>query len=248
MKSYAKLNISLKIVGTRGNYHEISSRFIRFNELYDEIFFEKAENFSIECKENIKDNIILKAKNALENAGFKQEIDDFFGSHKILLRKNIPMGAGLGGGSSNAATFLLIANEELNLNLSKEKLMQIAASIGADVPFFISGLPSANISGIGEVIEEFDDEVPNLQLITPNVFCSTPAVYGEFRTNFMSCINPNLAKQMSKMTSKELLENYKNSELNDLYAPCLKLYAKLSNFSQNFLSGSGSSFFRIKNG
>ncbi|MCD8213856.1 MAG: 4-(cytidine 5'-diphospho)-2-C-methyl-D-erythritol kinase, partial [Campylobacter sp.] len=116
MKSYAKINIFLKIVGARGNYHEILSRFVLRREIYDEIYFEKSDGFAIECSNaNIENNIILKAKKALENVGFKNEIDEFFGSHKVILNKNIPIGAGLGGGSSNAAAFLNLTNGELNL-------------------------------------------------------------------------------------------------------------------------------------
>lgn len=247
MKSCAKINTFLKIVGTRGGYHEIISRFILRPEIYDEIRFEKSENFTIECDNKyIENNIILKAKTALENAGFKSEIDEFFSSHKVVLKKNIPIGAGLGGGSSNAATFLKMTNEELNLKISSEELIKIAQTIGADVAFFVSGLKSANVSGIGEIISEFDDDLPSLEILTPNVFCSTPLVYGEFRANFMQNIDVNLAEKMKRMTTAQLLEKYKNSELNDLYAPCFKLYSQMKKYKDMFLSGSGSSVFFLK--
>ena len=99
MKSYAKINSFLKIVGTRSNYHEIVSRFVLRREIYDEIFFEKSSAFALECdNENIENNIVLKAKFELEKAGFKNELDEFFASHKIVIKKQIPLGAGLGGG------------------------------------------------------------------------------------------------------------------------------------------------------
>jgi len=251
MKSYAKINTFLKIVGTRANYHEIASRFILTREIYDEISFEKASEFSLICMQNgretrIENNIILKAMNALKSAGFAHEIDEFFSSRKILLQKNIPMGAGLGGGSSNAATFLKMANDELNLKISSERLREIGAKVGADVPFFVSGFEAANVSGIGEIIEPFEDEIPSFSVFTPNVFCSTPAVYGEFRANFMQNIDENLARKMLKTTSRELLENFGNSVLNDLYAPCLKIYPAMGKFGDKFLSGSGSSVFWVK--
>ena len=88
MKSYAKINSFLKIVGTRGNYHEIVSRFVLRSEIYDEIFFEKSSGFALECdNENIENNIVLKAKFELEKAGFKNELDEFFASHKIVIKK-----------------------------------------------------------------------------------------------------------------------------------------------------------------
>ena len=247
MKSFAKINVFLKVVGTRGNYHEILSRFVLCEQLFDEIYFEKSNSFAIECdNKEIKENIIQKAIDELKKAGFSNELDEFFSSHKIIINKQIPIGAGLGGGSSNAATFLLMVNDELNLNIKRENLMQIASKIGADVTFFVSGYKAANVSGIGEIIEEFDDEVPNLNIFTPNVFCSTPMVYQEFRSNFLQYIDVNAAKKMQNLKSKELLEIYKNEELNDLFAPCFKLYPQMNEFRDKFLSGSGSSVFSIK--
>ncbi|OSQ25457.1 4-(cytidine 5'-diphospho)-2-C-methyl-D-erythritol kinase [Campylobacter concisus] len=247
MKSFAKINIFLKIVGTRGSYHEILSRFILCEQLFDEIYFKKSDSFAIECSNcDIKENIIQKAIDELKRAGFSNELDEFFSFHKIIINKNIPIGAGLGGGSSNAATFLLMVNDELNLNIKRENLMQIAAKIGADVAFFVSGYKAANVSSIGEIIEEFDDEVPNLNIFTPNVFCSTPMVYQEFRSNFLQYIDVNAAKKMQNLKSKELLEIYKNEELNDLFAPCFKLYPQMNEFRDKFLSGSGSSVFSVK--
>lgn len=247
MKSFAKINVFLKVVGTRGNYHEILSRFVLCEQLFDEIDFEKSNSFAIECdNKEIKENIIQKAIDELKKAGFSNELDEFFSSHKIIINKQIPIGAGLGGGSSNAATFLLMVNDELNLNIKRENLMQIASKIGADVAFFVSGYKAANVSGIGEIIKDFDDEVPNLNIFTPNVFCSTPMVYQEFRSNFLQYIDVNAAKKMQNLKSKELLEIYKNEELNDLFAPCFKLYPQMNEFRDKFLSGSGSSVFSVK--
>ena len=247
MKSFAKINVFLKVVSTRGNYHEILSRFVLCEQLFDEIYFERSNSFAIECdNKEIKDNIIQKAIYELKRAGFSNELDEFFSSHKIIINKQIPIGAGLGGGSSNAATFLLMVNDELNLNIKRENLMQIASKIGADVTFFVSGYRAANVSGIGEIIEEFDDEVPNLNIFTPNVFCSTPMVYQEFRSNFLQYIDVNAAKKMQNLKSKELLEIYKNEELNDLFAPCFKLYPQMNELKDKFLSGSGSSVFSVK--
>ncbi|WP_103598886.1 4-(cytidine 5'-diphospho)-2-C-methyl-D-erythritol kinase [Campylobacter concisus] len=246
MKSFAKINVFLKVVGTRGNYHEILSRFVLCEQLFDEIYFERSNSFTIECdNKEIKENIIQKAIDELKRAGFSNELDEFFSSHKIIINKQIPIGAGLGGGSSNAATFLLMVNDELNLHIKRENLMQIASKIGADVTFFVSGYRAANVSGIGEIIKEFDDEVPNLNIFTPNVFCSTPMVYQEFRSNFLQYIDVNAAKKMQNLKSAELLEIYKNEELNDLFAPCFKLYPQMNEFRDKFLSGSGSSVFSV---
>ncbi|MDL2346679.1 4-(cytidine 5'-diphospho)-2-C-methyl-D-erythritol kinase [Campylobacter hyointestinalis] len=245
MRSYAKLNIFLKIIGTRGDYHEIISRFVLFEELYDEINFIKKTTDEFIKDDYIPENIIKKARISLENLGFKNELDEFFTTHQVELIKKIPCGGGLGGGSSNAATFLNLANEELNLKIPKEKLMKISKNIGADVAFFVSEFKSANVSGVGEIVENFYDDVPNLGIITSDIFCSTPKVFREFRQNFFK-FDINLAKNLEQLSSNEILHLYQNYELNDLLRPCLKLYPNLIVKQNEFLSGSGSTKFILK--
>ncbi|CUU69797.1 4-(cytidine 5'-diphospho)-2-C-methyl-D-erythritol kinase [Campylobacter hyointestinalis] len=245
MRSYAKLNIFLKIIGTRGDYHEIISRFVLFEELYDEINFIKKTTDEFIKDDCIPENIIKKARISLENLGFKNELDEFFTTHQVELIKKIPCGGGLGGGSSNAATFLNLANEELNLKIPKEKLMKISKNIGADVAFFVSEFKSANVSGVGEIVENFYDDVPNLGIITSDIFCSTPKVFREFRQNFCK-FDLNLAKNLEQLSSNEILHSYQNYELNDLLRPCLQLYPNLIVKQNEFLSGSGSTKFILK--
>ncbi|MSN96676.1 4-(cytidine 5'-diphospho)-2-C-methyl-D-erythritol kinase [Campylobacter sp. FMV-PI01] len=250
MKSYAKINIFLKIVGTRGDYHEIKSRFVLFEELFDEIYFKKKpknDKFQIISNAKIDGiNSIQKAYNELEKLGFEKQLKDFFRYHSVILNKNIPQGGGLGGGSSNAATFLKMVNLELNLNIDKKSLMQISKNIGSDVGFFVSEFKSANVSGVGEIVEEFKDDIPNLSLKTTQIFSSTPKIYKEFRENFMDKIDINLAKNLTNLSSKEILKNYKNIDLNDLLPPFKKLNPNFMLKDDEFLSGSGSSYFYVK--
>ena len=136
-KSYAKVNIFLKISDKRDEYHELVSRFVRVHSLFDTISFVKSSrkafciigNFS--C--NMETNTVYKAYKLLEKY---DGVEDFFKNYSVEVNKNIPEFAGLGGGSSNAATFLLMTNKYCNLNLSKDELSKIAIKIGADVPFF----------------------------------------------------------------------------------------------------------------
>lgn len=251
MKSFAKINIFLKITGLRGNYHELASRFVLLEDIYDEIEFiktnDKFANLQICTNKEIKGkNIIQKAYDKLCEFGFENELKEFFSSHFINLKKQIPMGGGLGGGSSNAATFLQMLNKELNLKISKENLMQIGAKIGADVPFFLSGFKSANVAGIGEKITEFDDEVPNFKLSLKNISCDTAKVYDEFRANFLK-FDIKFANLLLNLKSSEILSQFKNYELNDLLRPCQNLYPNLQICDDEFLSGSGSTCFKVKN-
>ncbi|OUR70838.1 4-(cytidine 5'-diphospho)-2-C-methyl-D-erythritol kinase, partial [Arcobacter sp. 31_11_sub10_T18] len=150
IKSYAKVNIFLKIAGKRDNYHELVSRFVRVKNLYDTITFlpnNEINDFNLigEFGCETKKNTIYKAFLALRNNCPK--IDAYFRVYSIKVEKNIPECAGLGGGSSNAAAFLILANEVFDLNYSKDRLARMGLKVGADVPFFIYEYDSANVTG-----------------------------------------------------------------------------------------------------
>lgn len=254
-KAYAKVNIFLKIAGRRENYHEIVSRFVRVSSLFDTVSiipqnetnaFNLLGDFS--CK--LEQNTIYKA--FLELRKNCPKIDAFFRVYSVKVDKNIPEFAGLGGGSSNAAAFLLLANELFDLYYSKEKLAKIGAKIGADVPFFIYEFKSANVSGIGEIVEEFKEEALDIEVFTPQIKCDTKDVFTEFRKEFYKEISPNDAQKLMQMSSKDVLNTLTIDEANDLYASASKLYPDLSTVHQQlgtnyYFSGSGSSFFKVKN-
>lgn len=249
MKSYAKVNIFLKITGKRENFHTLNSRFILLENLYDEIEFIDGnfENFTIISSKKIDGvNILNRVYDEICIAGFDNELSEFFRKKAVKLTKNIPMGGGLGGGSSNAATMLKMLNNELNLKISNENLAKIATKIGSDVSFFLSELKSANVGGTGEVIEEFDDEIPPLTIHTKDLHCNTALVYKEFRNSFFDEIDLKLSDKLSTLKSVEILNSYKNHELNDLLKPCQKLYPELKIEESEFLSGSGSTIFEVK--
>ena len=249
-KSYAKVNIFLKISNKRESYHELVSRFVRVHSLYDTISFVKSSrkafcivgNFG--CK--METNTVHKAYKLLEKY---DGVKEFFENHSVEIEKNIPEFAGLGGGSSNAATFLIMANKYCKLNLSKHELSEIAVNIGADVPFFVYEYDSANVTGIGEIVEKFDEEILNIDTITPKVKCNTGEIFKVFRENFYKQISKEEANRLLKMKSIEILNNLNIKEANDLYEPALSLYPQLNDYAKKdwFFSGSGSSFFKVNN-
>ncbi|EAL0079562.1 4-(cytidine 5'-diphospho)-2-C-methyl-D-erythritol kinase [Campylobacter lari] len=254
MKAYAKANIFLKLVGfDKRRYHLLESRFILLKNLFDEIYIvDKSSNspkgFEIISNFNCEDNIITKAYWLLCQNGYQNELEEFFKTKSLKLIKNIPTCAGLGGGSSDCASFLMLINEELNLKLSTQKLIELSTQLGSDIAFFLSGFESANVSGCGEIIEEFNDTIPNLEWIFPEVSCQTKKVYDEFdkgEINFEKNILD--AEIYKKLNTRELLETFKNTQLNDLFTPCATLYPKMFLFLQQdfFLSGSGSSVFKV---
>ena len=176
-----------------------------------------------------------------------KKIEEFFNAVGVKVRKRIPIGSGLGGGSSNAATFLMMANSELKLGLSSAELARIGCPVGADVSFFTSGLSSANVSGIGEIVEEFHDDIPEIKLIMPDISCSTVGVYKKFRESFYKEADKKEIEELRGKTSKELLLTLSPMYANDLYEPALSLYPELFKHGGEdiFFSGSGSTFFKV---
>lgn len=247
-KSYAKVNIFLKIVGIRENYHLIASRFVRVKNLFDTISFIKkdVDNFSIEGNFScvLEKNTVYKAYKELEKF---DEVKEFFKKNIVKIDKNIPEFAGLGGGSSNCATFLNMVNIACNLNLNKEELAKIGSNIGADVPFFVYEFDSANVSGIGEIVEEFKEESLNIEVITPKIACDTGKIYKNFREKFYKELNKDEVKELFVTNSKDILKKFSINEANDLYFSALDLNQDLKKFEKDnwFFSGSGSSFFKI---
>ena len=253
IRAHAKVNIFLKITGLRENYHLLSSRFVRVENLYDTLSFAPKERpngtFTLHGKFGCETekNTIYKAYRLLLSLPNGKKVENFFHEHAVTVEKSIPEFAGLGGGSSDAAAFLRLANEVCALGLDKTALGEIGAQIGADVPFFTSGYGAANVSGIGEFVEPFDEAPLNLHTVTPPVACDTAKVYGQFRKRYLHHLTENekLAKTLLQMKSADILEHYKAAEINDLFPPALDLYPKLAEYAKEgwFFSGSGSTFF-----
>src|SRR3989338_3387760 len=151
-KSPAKINLRLDILGKRADgFHELQMIMVPIT-LFDEITFTLTDSKKIEIDSDKKDlinedNLIFKAIKLLQKK--YREVRNF--GFKIYLRKNIPIGAGLGGGSGNAATTILAINELYNLNLTEKVMAELGTELGSDVPFFIYQKP-AFVTGRGEDI------------------------------------------------------------------------------------------------
>lgn len=172
----AKINWFLKILGLRDDgFHEIRS-LIQKITLYDRLTFAQADTLSIETDTQIplEDNLIHKAALLLQK---KYGIDT---GAVIGLYKNIPMGAGLGGGSSDAAAALMGLNKLWTLGLATEELSVLAEQLGSDVPFFLHG-PISFISGRGENIVPCNAlKTLNILLVKPSFDISTVWAYKKF--------------------------------------------------------------------
>ncbi|MDD5692654.1 MAG: 4-(cytidine 5'-diphospho)-2-C-methyl-D-erythritol kinase [Candidatus Omnitrophica bacterium] len=199
LESFAKINLYLQVLNKRkDNFHDLSTLFCRIG-LADTIIIKERKDSLIKIKcsspqvPKDKSNLcyaaaaLLKQKLKLESNG----LPSFKQSHKLSLgleieiKKRIPVGAGLGGGSSNAASTLLGLNRFWDLDLPQTKLMKLAAELGSDVPFFVSGAKFALGSGRGEKIKPLTS-LKKLKLwfilACPNIKVSTPLIYRKFDT------------------------------------------------------------------
>jgi 4-diphosphocytidyl-2-C-methyl-D-erythritol kinase len=179
LPSFAKINLFLKILGRRPDgFHELST-------LYQTIDFSDEISFLVEEEPGIrlrvqgrevaagKDNLVYRAAAELAQAAGRRA------GISILLKKRIPAGGGLGGGSGNAATTLLALNQLWGCSLSRRDLAAAAARLGSDVPFFLWG-GAAQGSGRGEIVTPVDFSFPerSLILLIPPVQISTKEAYG----------------------------------------------------------------------
>ena len=173
-KSPAKINLYLKILNKRKDgYHNIETSF-QYIDLYDFLNFKESKNdISIESNSHIfknTNNTIFQAASMM-----KKYSNSSLGV-SIKIEKNIPMGSGLGGASSNAASTILALNKLWGLGLSDEKLLNIGKEIGADVPFFIFGKNSL-AKGIGEILENTESIKNNILVIDPQIHNSSKKMF-----------------------------------------------------------------------
>jgi 4-diphosphocytidyl-2-C-methyl-D-erythritol kinase len=173
LKTPAKINWFLSVLRKRQDgYHDIET-LIQCIELYDDLLFSYSDNIEVisDLDMPLEDNLIYKA------AFFLKKYTSYQKGVKISLQKNIPVSAGLGGGSSDAAYTLLGLNKFWNLGLSKNELSRLGLEIGSDIPFFLNG-PSAFVEGRGEKITTVHiDSCVIFLLVKPPASVSTGWAY-----------------------------------------------------------------------
>ena len=251
----AKINLSLKLVGKRiDNYHLLDSVFVPVAELFDEISIILTEGeSSVKMSSNHAEmtdadtNLCSKAAKAY----FK--LTDISVSCQIHLVKNIPIGAGLGGGSSDAAAVLKLLNSHYG-KLSSEQLAALALTLGADVPFFLINKIS-RVGGIGEIITPFENHAEmNFLILSPPFSVSTPWAFKH--------LNPSVIGENPSKSSSKIAEALKNDDIltaadslvNDFESllfekfPAYQIWRDFLSDTGALhvgLSGSGSSFFAL---
>jgi 4-diphosphocytidyl-2-C-methyl-D-erythritol kinase len=248
VKSYAKINLSLDVLGRRADGYHLVSMVMQSVNLYDMLVFEKSDNLSINC--NNKDipldenNLIMKAALILK--------DKYGGSGaEIFLNKKIPIAAGLAGGSSNAAATLHALNKLWKLNLNKKDLKEIALLLGADVPFFIEGGTKLS-EGIGERLKDLKAPKMSVLIVNPAINISTAEVYKRY--DDLNIINNNYTKKMIKAINSGNIYNIAEKLGNDLERVTINMYPVIEKIKTDMaelgaigtlMSGSGSTVFGI---
>ena len=241
----AKINLGLHIVSKRPDgYHNLETIFFPL-DIKDKIEIEEADEFSF-CLEGLKidgdveSNLVVKAYRLLKK-------DFSLPNVKILMQKNIPFGAGLGGGSADASFTLRALNEMFSLGLSDETLASYASKLGADCPFFIYNRPML-ATGIGTELSpiELSLEGYKIEWVKPNVHVSTADAYRHVKPKepkFSLAELPNIP-----------IEEWKDCLVNDFEGSVFAQYPELAEIKQDFynrgavyaaMSGSGSTIFGL---
>lgn len=250
IKAYAKINISLDVVGKReeDGYH-LLKMIMQNIDLYDEIYVEKRKsNIKLECN---KSYVPTDSRNLAYKAAmlFKEKYDIKEGVY-INIVKNIPVSAGLAGGSTDGAAVLKLMNKLFEVNASDEELMELGLKLGADIPYCIKG-GTALCEGIGEKITElkpFKDKI--LVLVKPGFGVSTKEVYkssfsiASINLSVLGCIlalsNSNDLYYVAN-NMKNLLENVTLRKHNIL----IRIKEEMNRYGAvgSMMSGSGPSVF-----
>ncbi|MGB9715216.1 MAG: 4-(cytidine 5'-diphospho)-2-C-methyl-D-erythritol kinase [Thermodesulfovibrionales bacterium] len=252
IKAPAKINWFLSVLRKRDDdYHDIET-FMQCIELFDIIHLYNSDKIEIVSNLNIpvQDNLVFKAVSLL-----KRYTSDKKGV-KIVLQKNIPVSAGLGGGSSDAAYTLLGVNKLWGLGLTEEELVKLGLKIGSDVPFFI-GNTSAFVEGRGEKITTVPIDVEIILLIVkPHFTVSTKWAYSSFDKLRIGKLTKRTVdiKLFCKALNNKDFSSLKEILINDLEGVVIKRYPAVGEIKKRLLergalissmSGSGPTVFGV---
>ncbi|VAW60355.1 4-diphosphocytidyl-2-C-methyl-D-erythritol kinase [hydrothermal vent metagenome] len=242
----AKLNLFLQITGQREDgYHNLQTVFqfldvadrLRFVVREDEKIVRKTDNEGIKSE----DDLVIKAANALQAASGVNKGAD------IYLQKILPMGGGVGGGSSDAATTLVVLNYLWNAGLSEDELAETGLSLGADVPVFIRG-HAAFAEGVGEKLEAISPLESWYLMVQPDVHVSTSEIFTHAQLTRDSSIIKTCDLQIGTAN-----EAQKFAELGNVFEPIVAkqhpeiadVIQYLRKYTQARLTGSGACVFGV---
>lgn len=237
----AKLNLFLHVVGRRPDGYHLLQTLFRFIDLHDTLHFSLREDGAVHRTNSVEgvaeeQDLCVRAACLLQSeTGCGLGVD-------ITVEKHIPMGGGLGGGSSDAATTLIALNRLWSLGLSRARLMQLGLRLGADVPVFVFG-ENAFAEGVGEALQAYPLPEAWYLVLFPPVHVPTAQIFA----------HPELTRNAVSITMRALLERQLGDEQqfrNDLQPLVCELYpevarhiAWLGNFGKAMMTGSGACVF-----
>ena len=246
--SNAKINLGLQVLNKREDgYHNLHSIFIE-TDLADTLTFKPNKNYSLKVEglsvPNDESNLISRAYNLLSS-----QTKEIYSEYSIHLKKKIPTGGGLGGGSSNAAKTLLTLNKLWKLNKTEKQLEQLGKTIGADVPFFIKGGIQL-VEGIGEILTPIDGGPLKglvFVLVIPPFYISTLAAYKTLNKSLEKTTGRPKFAPLSEPMKWELFDNDFERVICKTYPEIGEIKKKLLKNGALFasLSGSGSTVFGV---
>lgn len=251
LRSSAKINLSLDILSRRADgYHELAS-VVHTIGLYDEIELDVTEGgaVSLECEDaelGGEANLCARAVR-LWNETTRENL-----GARIRLKKNIPTGAGLGGGSGNAAAVLLALRRVSNAAISEEELNQIAARLGADVPLFTRG-GALSMEGIGEKLTPLTPLEGWIVLVKPAVSLATPPMYRAWDESALESVSATPALLESwgdlRRVAARLGNDFERvvAELTRAPLRCVELLSEVGALGAR-MSGSGSACYGLFGG
>jgi len=241
----AKINLGLHILNKREDgYHNLESVFLPI-PLCDSLEFVEAKEFRFQSNINIdtdKPNSITKAIDLISN---EYDIPKL----SVYLQKNIPIGAGIGGGSADGAFMLKGLNDYFDLNISTKELEKMALKIGADCPFFIQNKPKL-VTGIGEKLESIPMNLKgyNLVIINPNIHISTQEAFSNFE------IITNKRRSIKEIIQTEKMQDWKNYIFNDFEKSIFEKHPEIKNIKNKLyqkgaiyasMTGTGSTVYGL---
>lgn len=252
IKAPAKLNFGLQVLNKRDDgYHNINTVFFKIG-VYDEIIIRPSKHISIKTTGTsdiaLKDNLIYKALEKLSLKYKNPEIMNF----EIYLKKNIPIGAGMGGGSSDAASIIKFVFEYFKLSDNIDELIPLSASLGADIPYFLKDGDAVG-KGIGDKLEYFSFELPYYILIVfPDIHISTPEAYKSLKRTKDEQLPADFRNLAENLTKNKI--EIQKFVYNDFEKPVFRMHANLLGIKEKMLAekaifsqltGSGSAIFSL---
>ncbi|MFJ1338796.1 4-(cytidine 5'-diphospho)-2-C-methyl-D-erythritol kinase [Pseudomonas caricapapayae] len=231
----AKLNLMLHILGRRADGYHLLETLFQFLDYGDELSFVVREDGEIRLHSDIEgvphdSNLIVKAARKLQAlTGCSKGAD-------IWLKKILPMGGGIGGGSSDAATTLLGLNHLWQLECSEDQLAELGLNLGADVPVFVRG-HAAFAEGVGEILTPADPEEPWYVVLVPQVFVSTAEIFS----------HPQLTRDSLPLKMRPVPKGNSRNDCQPVveqsYPEVRNSLSLLSKFTDARLTGTGSCVF-----